>query len=339
MSNNNPAIWFPTIRTGTGTDAFTERLVAGLKARGIHADLLWLPPHAEYAPWSVPVPKPPVWANVAHINSWLPPRFVPKDIPIVVTVHHGIHDARLNPYKSYLQRVYHKLWVRHNELSNFSRSAAITAVSQYVASQIGLHFGRQDAAVIYNGIDTSGVFARGPERFPHSPFRLIYVGNWKPLKGVDLLAPIMEQLGEGFELFYTSDSSGRDTRYRLPPNCRCIGRLDSLGVAQAFRNADVLLFPSRSEGLGLGVIEAMACGLPAVVSDVSALPEVVEHGVTGLLCPVDDVNAFVASVATLARDLAGWRAMRLRAAERARMRFSASDAVNAYIALYGSITG
>ena len=44
-----PAIWFPAVRTGTGTDVFTERLVAGLIARGIRAEITWLPLRAEYA--------------------------------------------------------------------------------------------------------------------------------------------------------------------------------------------------------------------------------------------------------------------------------------------------
>ena len=68
--NNEPAIWFPTVRTGTGTDVFTERLVEGLNQRGIRAEISWLPLRAEYAPWTVAVPKPPEWATVAHVNTW-----------------------------------------------------------------------------------------------------------------------------------------------------------------------------------------------------------------------------------------------------------------------------
>lgn len=42
MNNTQPAIWFPTVRTGTGTDVFTERLIAGLNERGIRAEITWL---------------------------------------------------------------------------------------------------------------------------------------------------------------------------------------------------------------------------------------------------------------------------------------------------------
>src|SRR3546814_2496671 len=46
------------------------------------------------------VPKPPEWANVVHVNSWLPKRFWPTDVPIVVTVHHLVHDPEFRPYRT-----------------------------------------------------------------------------------------------------------------------------------------------------------------------------------------------------------------------------------------------
>ena len=91
MSNHQaPAVWFPTVRTGTGTDVFTERLVEGLNQRGIRAAISWLPLRAEYAPWTVAIPKPPEWATVTHVNTWLHSRFLPKNLPVVATLHHSI---------------------------------------------------------------------------------------------------------------------------------------------------------------------------------------------------------------------------------------------------------
>ena len=50
MTTSKPAIWFPAIRTHTGTDVFTERLVEGLNKQGIKAEITWLPLRAEYLP-------------------------------------------------------------------------------------------------------------------------------------------------------------------------------------------------------------------------------------------------------------------------------------------------
>ncbi|CAL1240217.1 hypothetical protein [Candidatus Methylocalor cossyra] len=72
MNPDLPKIWFPAIRAGSGADVYTLRLSEALNKRGIRTEISWLPLRAEYAPWSVPAPEPPAWANVAHINSWLP---------------------------------------------------------------------------------------------------------------------------------------------------------------------------------------------------------------------------------------------------------------------------
>lgn len=337
MNTKQPAIWFPAIRAGTGTDVFTERLASALEARGFRCAITWLAHHAEYAPWSVRVPEPPVWANLVHINSWLHPRFVPQHLPTVVTMHHSVHDPALDPYKSYLQRIYHRLWVNPIEARNLGNAQAITTVSRFTAQQVEKVFGRHSLVVISNGIDIKQTFIPGAPRAPQRPFRLLYVGNWKTLKGVDLLGPILERLGPDFELVYTADHTRINMRCRLPPNARCIGRLDAHTLALAYREADALLFPSRSEGMGLVAAEAMACGLPVIASNVSALPEVIEHGVTGWLCPVDDVEAFAKAARNLFKDQDNWTAMRLAARERAEKSFGLGRQTEAFVDVYNVV--
>lgn len=327
------AVWFPAVRAGSGADVFTVRLCAALNARGIRADITWLPLRAEYAPWSVPVPQPPVWATLAHVNSWLHPRFLPRDLPIVSTLHSCVHDPALLPYKRPAQALYHAAWIRRVEAANLRRAQRIVAVSHYTARAAQAAFGLQDVQVIHNGIDTTR-FVPAARQAPHRPFRLLYVGNWIARKGVDLLAPVLQTLGPDFELLYTADRNGAHTRYALPPNARCMGRLDTDGLVAAYQQADALLFPSRLEGLPLTVIEAMACGLPVIVANASSLPEVVEAGVTGLLCAVDDVAAFAAAARRLASDTARWRAMREAARQRAQQHFSQERQAERWIALY-----
>ncbi|SHF57757.1 Glycosyltransferase involved in cell wall bisynthesis [Desulfacinum infernum DSM 9756] len=331
---SQPAVWLPTIRAGSGTDVFTERLVEGLRRRGIRAEITWLPLRAEYAPWTVPVPKPPNWANIVHINSWLHPRFVPRNLPTVVTVHHSVHDPAFMPYKTLPQKIYHRFWIRPIEARNLERAAVVTAVSRHVAAQVKKLFGRTDVVVVYNGIDVENTFTPGSEREPHRPFRLLYVGNWVKRKGVDLLGPILETLGPDFELVYTADRSGAHTQYPLPPNCRCIGRLAPHDLARTYRNADALLFPSRSEGLPLTIIEAMACGLSPVASNIPAVASIVQNGVTGLLCTPNDIRAFERAVRSLSTERKAWLAMRLAAREHALREFSITEQTRAYFHLY-----
>lgn len=330
------AVWFPAVRAHSGADVFTERLCAGLNARGIRAEISWLPLRAEFAPWSVAVPRPPAWATVAHVNSWLHPRFLPKGLPIITTVHHCVHDPALDPYKRLSQRLYHTTWIKRLEAANLCQATRVVAVSRYTARAAQAAFGWREIEVIHNGVDTH-FFVPVERNQPHRPFRLLYVGNWSTRKGADLLRPIVQTLGDGFELLYTADRRGGHLCHALPHNCRCIGHPDDQALLEAYRYADALLVPSRLEGFGLVAAEAMACGLPVIAANTSSLPEVIEHGKTGLLCPVDNVSAFAAAARTLAHDLACWRSMRQAARERAVERFDEARQIARWLDIYQSL--
>ncbi len=334
--STEPAVWFPAVRAHSGADVFTERLCAALNERGIRAAITWLPLRAEYAPWTVPIPRPPRWANIAHINSWLPPRFVPKHLPVVVTIHHVVHNPALRPYKSWMQAAYHRHWIYGIEANNLRGAQRVVAVSRYTARMAEDSFRISSIEIIYNGIDCER-FVPAERKVPNKPFRLLYVGNWSRRKGVDLLAPILEHLGKDFMLYYTPDRGGRESRFSLPKNSENLGYLTKNQLVRAYQEADALLFPSRLEGFGLVVAEAMACGLPVITTKISALSEVMADGLTGILCPVDDVNAFVEAARTLATDHRLWQQMRSHAVNRVRERFSEVEMVNAYAQLYAGM--
>lgn len=336
-SVREPAVWFPAVRAGTGTDVFTERLAAGLTRRGIRAEITWLPLRAEYAPWTVPVPKPPSWANVVHVNTWLHPRFIPNDLPVVATVHHAMHHPNVREHKGFARAAYHRLWIAPNERRVLQCANRVVAVSRFVANAAHETLVDVPMQVIYNGIDTER-FQPPHQRVPHQPFRLLYVGGWKKMKGVDLLGPIMRELGAGFELHYTGGDAANKYKSGMPSNMHDIGRLKGdEAVIAAMQSADALLFPSRSEGFGLVAAEAMACGLPLIAAQGSSLEEIVESGVTGWLCKRDDVPAFVAACRRLCMETAGRTRMQMAAQARVLAEFSLDAMTRAYLAVYVSI--
>lgn len=62
---------------------------------------------------------------------------------------------------------------------------------------------------------------------------------------------------------------------------------DTKKIAKEMNCFDVLLHPSRTEGFGLTVIEAMSCGIPSIVNDTTSMPEMVTEGVTGFICEAE----------------------------------------------------
>jgi glycosyltransferase involved in cell wall biosynthesis len=235
-----------------------------------------------------------------------------------------------------MQALYHRHYIYPREVANLKRAQRIIAVSHYTANKAATAFGFGPIEVIHNGVDTVKI-APILRTEPHRPFRLLYVGNWSARKGVDLLAPLMKTLGEGFELRYTSDRHGQHRRYPLPGNCINIGRLSEDKLVSAYHNADALVFPSRMEGLPLTPLEAMACGLPVIAANAASLPEVVDHGVTGWLCQQDDLEEFVQNCRKLAGDPAIWRRMSKSARERAVTDFAENEMVTCYRNVYQAL--
>lgn len=335
---SNPAIWFPTVCTNTGTDIFTQRLVKGLNERGIQAEITWLPLRAEYAPWTVPVPKAPAWATVVHVNTWLHPRFIPRSLPLVATIHHAIHHPDAQSYKSWLRAAYHKYWIAPIERRIMQRADEVIAVSQFVADSAKQTLVNVPMQVIHNGIDTDVFKPGNRERNPEEPFRLLYVGSWMARKGVDLLAPVMRELGKDFELHYTGGAAADKDKADMPPTMLDIGRLQGDAVvAAAMQQADALLFPSRSEGFGLVAAEAMACGLPVIATQGSSLMELVVSEQTGVLFQQDDISSFISAIVYLTENKDRYETIRAQAQAYSANKFSKINFENSHINLYQKI--
>ena len=104
--------------------------------------------------------------------------------------------------------------------------------------------------------------------------------------------------------------------------------------AEHWTAASVYVQPSRKEGLPLAVLEAMAVGLPVVASAVGGLPEVVDHGTTGLLVPPEDPEALARALASLLTDPCTARRMGAAGRNRVAGRFTKTDMAQRMTAIY-----
>jgi glycosyltransferase involved in cell wall biosynthesis len=292
----DPAVWLPTIRAGTGADVFARRLCDGLNAHGVRAEIAWLPHRAEYLPWTVPVPQPPDWANVVHVNSWLPRRFCPSGLPVVATVHHLVHDPAYRPFRSMVQAAYHELLIRPRELRAIREANAVTTVSDYVRRTVVAFSGREDIAMVYNWIDADSFSPGAAANVRNAgPFRLFIAGSRSRRKGIDLLPAFAAALGPGFELRY----AGGPVDPRSPiAGVVELGRISQADLVREYRACDAVVSLSRYEGFGYTALEAMACGKPFLGFRTSALTEVVLEG-DGTLVRIDDVHALAAAAIEL----------------------------------------
>jgi glycosyltransferase involved in cell wall biosynthesis len=332
--------WFPTIRASSGADVYTTRLADALRKRNIGAEIRWYSRWFEFAPFLLRRACAPSDADVILANSWNGYAFKRPDIPLVIVEHHCVFDPLYHSYRSFPQYFYHRMLIKSYEQASFAKADAVVAVSEFTASGLRAFLGYKQVRVIHNWVDVEKFKPEpsiGTAR-RRRPFRLLYVGNFSRRKGADLLVPIMEALGEDFELFYTSGLRS-SMRAGSLSNMIPLGKLIEEKLIEIYQDCDALLFPSRFEGFGYAALEAMACGKPVIASNSSSLPEVVEDGVCGILCEPDNVNAFVEACRRLAEDPALCRRMGEAGRERAVRLFSEDAIVPKYVQLFEELSG
>lgn len=327
------------IKSGSGTEVFTQHLHNKLLENGILSEIFWLPPYAEFMPWLVKRPVVPSWVSVICVNTRTHPRFSSYNIPVVSTFHSSIYDASLLKYKAYIKYFYHILWIKMCEKKTVFNSVKITAVSNYTAQQAKISFNLKSVDVIYNSVDTNLFSPGGNNRKKKSVIDILFVGRPTLLKGFDVLLSIARQLGNGYRVNVTASRECFNGSMELPENINLVGRVtDRYDLVRLYQNSDIFLSTSRLEGLSLALLEAQACGLPCVVSNSSSMPEVVKDGVNGFLCDLNSVNSFVVALTKLGYDFELREKMGKCARKNVLENFSEDAMIKRYISLYSLVS-
>jgi glycosyltransferase involved in cell wall biosynthesis len=108
-------------------------------------------------------------------------------------------------------------------------------------------------------------------------------------------------------------------------------------IHELLPDMDVLLLPSELESFGLAALEAMACGVPPVATNVGGVPELIANGVDGFLEPVGDIAAQAACVVQLLSDSSLYEAMAAAARKTAESRFCSSLIIPVYEKYYEEV--
>jgi glycosyltransferase involved in cell wall biosynthesis len=223
---------------------------------------------------------------------------------------------------------------------SLARTDAVVAISEHVRrvaiARAPWATGR--LVVVPNGVDAARFV---PDTSPKADaFTFSLVGRLEPRKGVDLAIDALASVPDA-RLDVVGDGPARAG---LARKARALGLGDRVRLhgyvtdtRPLLARAHAALCSSRSEGQGIALLEAMAAGLPVVGFATGGVPEIVQDGRTGLLCPAGDVAALAATMrrAVAARD----QLATLGAAARARVRerFSVEAMCAGYAATYAAL--
>lgn len=325
-------IWLPTVKTHTGTDVYTQMLTDQLRKRGHETHITWLPQRVEFFPFMASKTAPPFQPDIIQTNSWNGFAFKHPSAKTVTTIHHWVHDPLFSPYKSPLQRIYHQLLIKRFETLTIRSADCVLCVSHYTKLVANLEFGAS-MQVIANGIDTTifhpakSIRAEGK----NSKLKVLYVGSNIRRKGTDILPKILAETQSDVDLRYISKQAIQD----LPAdNCTHLSNLSQEEIVKEYQQCDIFLFPSRYEGFGLSVAEAMATGACVIACDNSAIPELIKDGHTGFLCNTDDHIDFARKIDMLSVNRSLITETGKQAASFIQNNFTVENMIDAYIHLY-----
>ena len=262
---------------------------------------------------------------------WLRPRRLP-----FITTLHGTDITLVGSNRSYLPITRYSI----------EQSDGVTSISKYLLDRTIKEFDiKRPIEVIPNFVNCDLYFRQPDPKLraewaPNGEAILMHLSNFRPVKrildAVEIFALVHEEMPA--KLVMIGDGPDRGpaeelARTRgLENDVIFLGKQN--GVQAKLSQADLFLLPSQLESFGLAALEAMACEVPVIATNVGGVPEVVEHGVDGYLVEPGDVkHAAKYAIDLLSRADRGREVGQL-ARTHAKKKFCANDVIPMYECYY-----
>jgi N-acetyl-alpha-D-glucosaminyl L-malate synthase BshA len=261
-----------------------------------------------------------------------------RKLPVITTLH-GTDITLVGADRSYLPITRYGIM----------QSDGVTAISNYLKQATIETFQYEKIIVIPNFICATDYQRHAiPELkdrlSPGGEPLMVHVSNFRPVKRpldcVEIFARVLTR-GVSARLVMVGDGSERTSaehRARglgIFDKCSFVGKQPN--IVDYLSVADLLLLPSEQESFGLAALEAMACEVPVIASNVGGIPEVVTDGETGYLSQVGDVEKMSEDAIKLLRDPELRQQLGLQARISAVSRYSTDLVIPRYIEFYEQI--
>jgi glycosyltransferase involved in cell wall biosynthesis len=272
-----------------------------------------------FAPDLIHITSP---GDVGILGAWI--AHVLK-VPLVASWHTNLHEfagRRLRRTFSLLPGVgalqsHVERFVLRRVLWFFSRAEVSLAPNPELVQMIAAR-SQRPSFLMTRGVDTT-LFTQSRRNRQGGPFTLGFVGRLNPEKNVRFLATLEKALlaagAPPFRFMIVGGGSETGWLQANLENAQFTGILSGEALGRAYANMDLFVFPSQTDTFGNVVREALASGVPAVVTNSGGPKFLVEHGVTGFVAESD--QAFIDAVLTVMNDPALHQRLRAAAPEAA----------------------
>ena len=269
-----------------------------------------------------------------------------KGVKYVIRLHGGHHFFAEGENRKI------KIWKGFQEKKSFDNADAFIAVSKYVKSHTSkyLSFQEKKVEVIYNPVM---IYTFEKENFPAiKKDHLVFVGTICEKKGIRQLIqalPIVQKANEGIHL----DVYGRDWKF---PNGKSYlewmksqfddktlsmvsfhGPINQVQLAKVYSEAELCVFPSHTETLGLVAPEAMVMSKPVIFTELGPGPEIIKHGEEGWLCDPHNPEDIAAKINDALANRESFERIGMAARQKVLNTFNPDHLIKENIAFYQSV--
>jgi glycosyltransferase involved in cell wall biosynthesis len=252
------------------------------------------------------------------------------DIPLLASYHTHLPEYLQHYGLGALEGLlWELLKAGHNQarLNLCTSTAMVQALTDHGIERVDLWQRGVDTETFQPHLANREMRSRLSQGNPDSPL-LLYVGRLSAEKEIEQIKPVLESIPNA-RLALVGGGPHREAlekHFEGTPT-HFVGYLQGLELGAAFASADAFVFPSRTETLGLVLLEAMAAGCPVVAARSGGIPDIVEDGVNGFMFdPTDEQGAIAATQRLFANPLERETLRRNARAEAERWGWSAATA-------------
>lgn len=272
-------------------------------------------------------------ALIGRIAAWL------SGVPFV----HHVHSPTTRDTENFFR----------NRVNAFVERVSLMGVSQLIPVSKSLeNYLKQQGwlpekiTMVSNGVVTPGPLS--DRSVPQSEWIIGSVALFRPRKGIEILIQALAVLRQNNHAVHLRAVGPFETpTYEnviktLAVRLGVADMIDWVGFVQdvdlELRKMDILVLPSLfGEGMPMVILEAMAAGVPVVASDVEGIPEVLEHGLTGIVVKPGDADSLASALLDLMNNKYDWRILRTNAYHSQVEKFSDSSMAKGVAKIYDAV--
>jgi N-acetyl-alpha-D-glucosaminyl L-malate synthase BshA len=263
-----------------------------------------------------------------------------RRLPFVTTLH-GTDITLVGADRAYLPITRYAI----------DESDGVTAISDYLRRMTVETFSTTRPIEVISNFVNCDIYVRDPgtsetvraQYAEPGEAVLVHLSNFRPVKRIQDVIRIFAGVAREMpaRLLMVGDGPERSSAEWLAKSLKISDRVHFLGkhdqVNQLLPAADLMLMPSEMESFGLAALEAMACEVPTIGTNVGGVPELIQDGVTGLLFPVGDVDSMAEAAVELLKDRDHLKEMARAGRQEAQRTYCASRVIPKYEEYYESI--